>query len=97
MGEVYARSWLIIGASAGAVTRNRFASYAVQRGVGISITRAYVTARSAASKSGSFQTVISSEEPMLLVQVAFATSTVLPTAGSLPSAPTLRSSDQATS
>ena len=50
-----------------------------------------------ASKSGSFQTAISSGAPIVLVQVAFATSTVLPTGGSLPSAPGLRSPPQATS
>ena len=41
--------------------------------------------------------VISSGAPMVLVQVALATSTVLPTGGSLPSAPGLRPPDQATS
>ena len=40
MGEVYALSWVVIGTSFGILMLNRLASYAVQRGVGISITRA---------------------------------------------------------
>ena len=49
------------------------------------------------SNSGSVQTVINSGEPIVLVQVALATSTVLPTRGSLPSRPGLRSPDQTAS
>jgi hypothetical protein len=37
---VYARSWVAIGTSGGILMPKRFASYAVQRGVGISMTRA---------------------------------------------------------
>jgi len=39
MGEVYARSCKLIGTSLGIWMPKRFASYAVQRGVGISMTR----------------------------------------------------------
>jgi hypothetical protein len=43
------------------------------------------------------QIVANSEAPMVLVQLALATSTVLPTRGSLPFAPGFRSPDHATS
>ena len=39
------------------------------------------------SKSGSVQTVASSDAPIVFVQLAFSTSTVFPTGGSLPSLP----------
>ena len=39
MGDVYARSVIVIGTSDGSLIRKYFASYAVQRGVGISMTR----------------------------------------------------------
>ena len=40
MGEAQARSCTVMGTSGGIFTPKRAASYAVQRGVGISITRA---------------------------------------------------------
>ena len=40
IGDVYARSVVVIGTSGAILMLKRLASYAVQRGVGISITRA---------------------------------------------------------
>ena len=73
------------------------ASYAVQRGVGISMHAHVVERPLLRIEIGSFQTASSSGAPIALVQLAFVTSTVLPTGGSLPSAPGLRSPDHATS
>ncbi len=97
IGDDHARSWIVAGRPSGIGTPSATASRVLQRGVGISMARTYQNACAAGSKSGSVQAVASCGAPIALVYVAVARSTVLPTAGSLPSAPGSRSPLHATS